>query len=99
MRIRIIIDTEDADDPDAIATGMPFTLNAYCDDDDGTPSRQTLEIGSESCLVGGDIAQMLTDLASYWKASAIRDQNDEPLPSTEATWRRARSTSEEGTLP
>lgn len=98
MRIRIIIDTQDADDPDAVTTGTPFTLNAYYDDDDGTPSRQSLEIGSESCLAGGDIAQMLHDLAGYWGASAIRDQNDEPLPGTATQWRTTGQVPEEGML-
>lgn len=99
MRIRIIIDTQDADDPDAVATGTPFTLNAYCDDDDGTPSGQSLEIGSESCLIGGDIAQMLHDLAGYWGVSAVHDQVDEPLPGTAAQWRKTGQASEEGTRP
>jgi hypothetical protein len=87
MRIRIIIDTQDADDPDALETGMPFTLNVYKDDDDGTPSRVPLEIGSECCLVGGDVPTMLRELAATWRAGGILDQDDRALPATSDTWR------------
>lgn len=80
MRVRIIIDTDDADSPEAIETGTPFTLNVYCDDDDGTPSREPLEVGSESCLIGGDISAMLRDLATSWQDGRVFGQDGTALP-------------------
>lgn len=79
MRIRIIIDTQDADDPQVIQDGTPFTLNVYKDDDDGTPSRESLQIGTEGCLIGGDIPEMLDDLRIAWARESVLDQHDEPL--------------------
>lgn len=87
MRIRIIIDTQDAEDPSALETNMPFTLNIYKDDEDGTLSTEPLEIGSESCLVGDDIPGMLHDLKAAWSVNAVRDTNDRPLPDTSSAWR------------
>jgi hypothetical protein len=83
MRTRIIIDDQDANEPEALETGMPFTLNVYRDDDDGTESRNPVEIGHESCLVGGYIPVMLRELADAWEAAALdaRDRtrlDDEP---------------------
>lgn len=88
MRIRIIIDTQDAEDPHVVETDMPFTLNVYKDDEDGTPNSQPLEIGSESCLIGGDIPEMLHNLMDAWSADSVIDQHDRPLPNTSAAWRR-----------
>lgn len=85
MRIRIIIDTQDADEPEAIDT--PFTLNVHKDDDDGTPSRVPLHIAGEDCLIGNDIGAMLHELARAWKASAVLGQDDEPLARSAAEWR------------
>lgn len=82
MRIRIIIDTEDADDPAVIEENAPFTLNVYRDDEDGTPSRQPLEIGVESALVGGNISWLLEELAHRWRTDSVLDRNDEPMPCT-----------------
>lgn len=36
MKLSIVIDTDDADDPDAIAGDTPFTLNVYQDHEDGS---------------------------------------------------------------
>lgn len=67
MRTRIIIDTQDAEDcPD-----MPFTLNVHRDDDEGDQSRNTIDIGSETCLIGNDIPAMLRELADKWEAEPL----------------------------
>ncbi|WP_026820026.1 hypothetical protein [Arthrobacter castelli] len=87
MRIRITINTDDADHPDAIKTGTPFTLNVY--DDDALPGREQLEIGNESCGIGGDIAQMLHNLAEHWGAQTVHDEDNKPLPRTVDQWRAA----------
>lgn len=87
MRNRIIIDTANANGPDAVETDMPFTLSAYKDADDGTQGQTSLQIGGERCLVGGEIPEMLHELVGYWSASAVLDPNDNPLPDTSATWR------------
>lgn len=61
MRIRIIIDDQDAAD----APESPFTLNVYRDDDDGTQSR--IPLGDEA-VIGADVPAMLRDLAARWEA-------------------------------
>ncbi|ALJ19528.1 hypothetical protein [Microbacterium sp. No. 7] len=83
MRIRIIIDTLDADaNPDS-----PFTLNVYRDDDDDTPSREPLEIGDEgSCLVGYRIGHLLGALGLHWDHGGVLDQAGQPLPRTGKEW-------------
>lgn len=80
MRIRIIIDTEVANDPAAIETNTPFTLNVYRDDDDGTPSRQPLELGTETASIGNDIAVMLENLSALWSTGNVLGQDGTPLP-------------------
>lgn len=87
MRIRITIDTQDAEDSDALETDTPFTLNVYKDDEDGTPSRDSLSIGTEGCLIGGSIAEMLEELSQHWGTNAVLDQAKLPLPSTSEQWR------------
>jgi hypothetical protein len=87
MRLRIVIDTQDAHDPEVLGAGTPFTLNVYKDDEDGTPAREPLDIGSESCLVGGSIPKMLNGLAQHWGAGAVVDHSDTPMPRTEQEWR------------
>ncbi len=93
MRIRIIIDTLDADQsPDA-----PFTLNVFADDEDGTQSREPLEIGDEgSALVGYRIGTMLQALGTWWEAGSVFDQEDAPLPRDGAEWRRKLRQNEAG---
>jgi len=83
MRIRIIIDTQDAEEaPDA-----PFTLNVYKDDDDGTPSGNPLGIGEEdSCLIGYGIPDLLYRLAQHWNLAEVYDQDGEAMPRTGAEW-------------
>jgi len=88
MRIRIIIDTDDANDPSVVEPSTPFTLNVYKDDDDGTASHEPLEIGSESAIIGDDIAWMLHELARAWSRGHVLDQMDVQLPLTDAEWRR-----------
>lgn len=87
MRLRIIIDTQDADVPEVLRAGTPFTLNVYKDDEDATPGREPLDIGDESCLIGGSIPQLLTGLAEHWDAGVVVDHNDTPLPRTAPEWR------------
>jgi hypothetical protein len=60
MRIRIIIDTEDALD----APQSPFTLSMFHDDDAGDQSRIPQELSDGSlCLIGSSIPEMLRALA------------------------------------
>lgn len=87
MRIRIIIDTQDSDDPEAVRTRAPFTLNIYKDDEDGTPSRESLEINTEAAIVGDDIALMMDELRIAWMREAVLGQDDQPLPRTGDQWR------------
>jgi hypothetical protein len=68
MRTRIVIDTLDAAD----APEAPFTLNVYRDDDDGTESRENVDILPHgSCLVGADIPAMLRELAAAWERTPL----------------------------
>lgn len=86
MRIRIIIDTQDAGDPGA--ADEPFTLNVYQDDEDGTQSRAPLEIeGHGSALIGGRIDVMLTQLAECWGTGRITDEDDQLIPADAKAWR------------
>jgi len=88
MRIRIIIDPQDADDPAVVESGRPFTLNVHRDDDDGTPGRGGISIGAESCLIGNDIGKMLAELSIAWQRHEVTDDDtDEPLPQTGQKWR------------
>lgn len=95
MRIRIVIDTEDADDPAAIETNTPFTLNVYADNDDASPSGREIHAGAETCLIGDDVAAMLEELAQLWRDGRVTDgADDEPLPRTGSEWRAAREAGE-----
>lgn len=86
MRMRIIIDTQDAGDPGAF--DKPFTLSIYQDDEDGTPSREPLEIGTHgSALVGDEIDTMLNQLANVWKWGLLTDQNGDVIPVDANSWR------------
>src|SRR5699024_386738 len=89
MRIRIIIDTDDADDPSVVESSAPFTLNVF--KDDGAASREPLEIESESVIIGDDIAWMLHELARAWSCGHVHAQMDVQLPLTDAEWRRYES--------
>lgn len=87
MKLRIIIDTDDADDPDSIAGNTPFTLDAYQDGDDGSVSDDSLIIGSEFTIIGNDIAEMLDELRIAFTRNAVIDEDDRPLPRTGEQWR------------
>lgn len=87
MRIRIIIDTQDADDPGA--NGNPFTLCAYGDDDDGTQTREPFELDGSGCLIDRDIPRMLRDLAGMWERRTVLGLDDKPVPATGEEWRAA----------
>lgn len=103
MRVRIIIDTEDANEPEAISTNTPFSLNVCKDDDDGTQSVQPLNVHPESTLIGNDIAQMLDELSMAWGEAGVFDQLGKPMPRTGEQWREAATAltplSEEQALP
>lgn len=90
MRIRIIIDTDDARDPGVVYADTPFTLNVFADDNDGTHSWESLEIGSEFAIIGDDIPQMLGELGREWDTARVVDQDGSPLPRNGAEWRMRR---------
>ena len=77
---RIIIDTEDANDPAAEDT--PFTLQVFSDDEDGTQSRIPLDVGTETALIGSHVSDMLADLARVWSTGGVTAQDGDSLPDT-----------------
>lgn len=87
MRFRIIIDTDDANEPDALESDTPFTLNVYRDDDNGMPSEESLNIGRELSLIGNDISLLLDELRIAFASSAVTNSDDNPVPNTGEQWR------------
>lgn len=86
MRIRITIDDEEANEPEAINTDTPFSLFVYKDDEDGTPSDRPLEIAGEGAVLGNNITEMLGRLIIAWTGNAVLDQHGKSLPRTGKEW-------------
>lgn len=87
MKLSIVIDTDDADDPDAIAGDTPFTLNVYQDHEDGSVEDESLLIGSEFALIGNDIAEMLDELRIAFARDSVLDEDERSVPRTGEQWR------------
>lgn len=86
MRIRITIDDEEANEPEAINTDTPFSLFVYTDDEDGTPSDRPLEVAGEGAVLGNNITEMLGQLIIAWTGNAVLDQHGKSLPRTGKEW-------------
>lgn len=73
MRYDITIDTDDAETPEAIETGTPFTMTA-------TRDGEWLELGHESTVIGGNVPAMLRALADQWEAGNVTTGDDLTIP-------------------
>lgn len=89
MRLRIIIDTDEADEAAAIDTDTPFTLRLYRDGDDNTTSQVPLTLGNEMAIIGNDIPKMLDRLAKWWMLDGVLDEDGKPVLRTGEQWRGA----------
>lgn len=85
MRLRIIIDNQDAHEEGCEET--PLTLNAHRDGDDGTPGRDSLEFDDgSSCLVGSSIPDMLRTLADEIENGTLGEPEEFDLCSRCKDW-------------